>query len=116
MVNLLAHSEPSELADFMNFIGLLVHRLKVRECKVGGGPADTLALFQDAMFQVLDELIAPLTTHISQLLAQPADGTDDALTHGESKKGYLNLLGSIMTSKLQGVFLSGRTYLHRYRL
>lgn len=29
MVNLLAHSEPSELADFMNFIGLLVHRLKV---------------------------------------------------------------------------------------
>lgn len=31
MVNLLAHSEPSELADFMNFIGLLVHRLKVSE-------------------------------------------------------------------------------------
>ena len=68
------------------------------------------------MFQVLDELITPLTTHISQLLAQPANGTDDALTHGESKKGYLNLLGGIMTSKLQGVFLSERTYLHRYRV
>jgi exportin-T len=62
------------------------------------------------MFQVLDELITPLTTHVSQLLAQPASGTDDALTHGESKKGYLNLLSGIMTSKLQGVFLSERTY------
>jgi hypothetical protein len=29
MANLLAHSEPSELADFMNFIGLLLHKLKV---------------------------------------------------------------------------------------
>ena len=94
----------------MNFIGLLVHRLKACECKVGGDHANTLTLFQDAMFQVLDELITPLTTHISQLLAEPANGTDDALTHGESKKGYLNLLGSIMTSKLQGVFLSERTY------
>lgn len=63
------------------------------------------------MFQVLDELITPLTSHVSQLLAQPAGGTDDALTHGESKKGYLNLLGSIMSSKLHGVFLSEREHL-----
>ena len=34
MVNLLAHSEPSELADFMSFIGLLVHRLKVSESEL----------------------------------------------------------------------------------
>ena len=61
------------------------------------------------MVQVLDELITPLTAHVSQLLAQPASGTDDALTHGESKKGYLNLLSSIMAAKLQGVFLSERT-------
>jgi len=64
------------------------------------------------MFQVLDELITPLTAHVSQLLVQPTSGTDDALTHGESKKGYLNLLSSIMTSKLQGVFLSERRYLY----
>lgn len=111
MVNLLAHSEPSELADFMNFIGLLVHRLKVRECGLNEDYDYKFDAFQDAMFQVLDELMTPLTTHVSQLLAQPASGTDDALTHGESKKGYLNLLGSIMASKLQGVFLSERTYL-----
>jgi exportin-T len=29
MTNLLAHFEPSELADFMNFIGLLIHKLQV---------------------------------------------------------------------------------------
>jgi len=64
------------------------------------------------MFQVLDELISPLTAHISQLLAQPTSGTDDALTHGESKKGYLSLLSGIMSSKLQGVFLSERMQLY----
>lgn len=31
MVNLLAHFEPSELVDFMNFIGLLIHKLQVRD-------------------------------------------------------------------------------------
>ena len=29
MSNLLAHFEPSELVDFMNFIGLLIHKLNV---------------------------------------------------------------------------------------
>lgn len=29
MSNLLAHFEPSELVDFMNFIGLLIHKLQV---------------------------------------------------------------------------------------
>jgi len=30
MANLLAQFEPSELVDFMNFIGLLIHKLQVR--------------------------------------------------------------------------------------
>ena len=30
MANLLVHFEPSELVDFMNFIGLLIHKLDVR--------------------------------------------------------------------------------------
>lgn len=29
MANLLVHFEPSELVDFMNFIGLLIHKLQV---------------------------------------------------------------------------------------
>ena len=107
MANLLAHSDPSELVDFMSFIGLLVHRLKVSNSELG--EIILTHAFQDSMFQVLDELITPLTSHVSQLLAQPASGTDDALTHGESKKGYLTLLSTIMSAKLQGVFLSERT-------
>lgn len=30
MGNLLTHFEPTELVDFMNFIGLLIHKLQVR--------------------------------------------------------------------------------------
>lgn len=29
MTSMLTHFEPSELVDFMNFIGLLVHKLQV---------------------------------------------------------------------------------------
>lgn len=37
MANLLAHFEPSELADFMNFIGLLIHKLQVRSAPAAAG-------------------------------------------------------------------------------
>jgi exportin-T len=63
------------------------------------------------MYNVLDELTSPLTSHVSQLLSQPATGTDDAVTHGETKRAFLGLLNSIMASKLQGVFLSDRMFL-----
>lgn len=33
MNHLLAHFEPSELVDFMNFIGLLIHKLQVRPAR-----------------------------------------------------------------------------------
>ena len=38
MTNLLAHFEPAELVDFMNFISLLVHKLQV-------GPVALLSAF-----------------------------------------------------------------------
>ncbi|KAG5638768.1 pre-tRNA nuclear export protein [Sphagnurus paluster] len=90
MANLLAHFEPSELVDFMNFIGLLIHKL------------------QKDMFDVLDQLIGPLSTHIMALLSQPISGTDDERSHIDSKKAYLSLLNNIMTSKLHGIFTSER--------
>ncbi|KAF8149977.1 ARM repeat-containing protein [Crassisporium funariophilum] len=90
MSNLLAHFEPSELVDFMNFIGLLIHKL------------------QKDMFEVLDELIGPLSAHITALLSQPITGTDDQRAHSETKKAYLTLLNNIMASKLQGIFISER--------
>lgn len=61
------------------------------------------------MYNVLEELISPLISHVSQLLSRPASGTDDAVTHGDTKKAFLGLLNSIMTAKLQGVFLSDST-------
>lgn len=60
------------------------------------------------MFGVLDELIEPLSSHILSSLSQPVMGTDDALAHAETKKAYLALLTSVMSSKLQGVFTSNR--------
>ncbi|KAJ4477161.1 armadillo-type protein [Lentinula aciculospora] len=90
MGNLLIHFEPSELVDFMNFIGLLIFRL------------------QDDMFDVLDELVGPLTAHISGTLSQPITGSDEQRMHVEIKKAYIALLTCVMSTKLQGVFISPR--------
>ncbi|KAI9566771.1 armadillo-type protein [Boletus coccyginus] len=90
MANLLVHFEPSELVDFMNFIGLLIHKL------------------QKDMFNVLDELLGPLNTHIAQLLSQPIAGTDDSLAHVDTKRSYLALLTNVISSDLRDVFISGR--------
>jgi len=60
------------------------------------------------MFDVLDQLIGPLNAHITTLFSQPVTGTDDAVTHLDTKKAYLALLNSIMSSKLHGIFISER--------
>ena len=58
------------------------------------------------MFDVLDQLISPLTDRIIQLLLMPVSGTDDSLTHTEAKKGYVTFLNNIMANKLHDIFLS----------
>ena len=90
MANLLAHFEPTELNDFMNFIGLSIHKL------------------QEDMLDVLDQLIGPLSTHVNGVLAQPVTGTDDQIVHADMKRAYLGLLISIISSKLHTVFISDR--------
>jgi exportin-T len=90
MSHLLSHFEPTELVDFMNFIGLLIHKLERN------------------LFTVLDELIGPLNLHISSLLTSPISGSDDLLAHADTKKAYLALLNNIMASKLHEVFVSPR--------
>lgn len=60
------------------------------------------------MLGVLDELLGPLNTHISSILAQPVSGTDDLVTRVDTKRAYLSLLNSIMASKLHSVFTSER--------
>jgi len=68
-----------------------------------------LTLFQKDMFETLDQLIGPLSAHITMQLSQPPTGTDDQRSQLETKKGYLGLLNSIMSAQLQGVFTSERT-------
>ena len=60
------------------------------------------------MLDVLDELIGPLSAHINGILAQPVTGTDDQVTHVDTKKAYLALLNSIVASKLHTVLISER--------
>lgn len=88
MSNLLAHFEPSELVEFLTFIGLFMHRLS------------------KDIFDVVDQLVSPLHVRIMELLAAPVTGTDDKFTHSSTKKAYLTFLSSVMTNALSGVFIS----------
>ena len=62
------------------------------------------------MFDVLDQLIGPLNAHISGLLVQPVSGTDDELARADTKKAYLALLNQVVSSGLQGIFVSEREW------
>ena len=102
---LLAHFEPTELVDFMNLIGLSIHKLQVstlaktkKFLHAGSSQRD--------MFDVLDQLAGPLNMHITALLSQPISGTDDQRAHVETKRAYLGLLNAIMLGRLEGVFTS----------
>lgn len=59
---------------------------------------------------MLDELIAPLYHHIASLLAQPIDGTDAKRENIQTKKAYLDVLVSVMTTRLYVVFVSERKF------
>ncbi|KIY72334.1 ARM repeat-containing protein [Cylindrobasidium torrendii FP15055 ss-10] len=90
MSNLLVHFEPTELVEFINFIVLLIYKL------------------QDEMFAVLDELVGPLSNHIIGILSQPVTDSEVQKEHLETKKAYLGLLNSIISSKASGVLISER--------
>jgi exportin-T len=64
---------------------------------------------QNEIFNVLDELISPLSTHIFELLARPVEGTDDRLQHNDTKKAYLDFVTHIMNDRMHAVFVSERT-------
>ena len=61
---------------------------------------------QKELFSVLDELIGPLSTHITQLPALPVSSTDDSAA--QTKRAYLTLLTNIMSSDLHDIFISDR--------
>lgn len=71
---------------------------------------------QKDMFDVLDQLIGPLSAHITAFLSQPVSGTDDERSQIDTKKAYLALLNSIMTAKLDGIFTSDSKFSVTFRL
>lgn len=87
MESLLAHFAPTELVDFMNFLGLLMHRLS-------GAIADVVA-----------QLISPLHARLTALLAAPVTGTDDRVARSDAARAYLTFLSHVLQNGLSGVFL-----------
>jgi len=87
---MLSSCQPAELVEFIGFLGLVVHKLQLE------------------IYDVLDELVTPLHNHMSNLVAQPIDGTDAKLESVQTKRAYLELLVSVMTGRLFVVFVSPR--------
>lgn len=110
MNNLLVGFDPTELIDFINFLSQLVHRLQV--CSISRSSMSvvftTASYSQEKLFDVLNQLIGPLVAHTNGVLSQAVTGTDDQVTNMDTKRAYLTLLNSIMSSKLQGIFTSER--------
>lgn len=82
--------EPSELADFLSFLSLLMHRLKKNT------------------FETMDMLLLPLLSRIFAVLQNPVTGTDEAVIHQRLQEAYLNFFTALMNSNLEGVFITDR--------
>ena len=68
---------------------------------------------QRDIFDVLDELIGPLTDHIGRIVSQPVQGTDEERDRVETRRALINMFNSTLDSDLQGVFTSSRAYTDR---
>ncbi|TPX58420.1 hypothetical protein PhCBS80983_g03131 [Powellomyces hirtus] len=85
---LLTNSTRRELVDFLPFISHIAHK------------------FKPAIFPIMNELIGPLLERVFASLNQPVEGTDDAMSLSELRKGYLNLLAQIFNSDMEGVLVT----------
>lgn len=107
MASLLTHFDSAELVEFIQFIGLLVHKLEASCYSVLFETMRTNML-QNQIYDVLDQLITPLVTHIVSVLSVPINDPSDRQIHVDTKKAFLLLLNNIMTVKLPSVFTSAR--------
>ncbi|KAJ3023991.1 pre-tRNA nuclear export protein [Thoreauomyces humboldtii] len=85
---LLTNSTRSELIDFFPFIILITHK------------------FKPAITPIMNELIGPLLERVYSSLNQPVEGTDDALSLQELRRGYLNVLAQIFNSDMESILVS----------
>lgn len=62
----------------------------------------------------MNDLFGPLMERIFSSLNQPVDGTDDALSLLELRRGYLNLLAQVFNSDMEGILITeGRSNVGR---
>ncbi|KAJ3174228.1 pre-tRNA nuclear export protein [Geranomyces variabilis] len=85
---LLTNSTRRELVDFLPFISHITHK------------------FKPAVFPIMNELIGPLLERVYASLNLPVEGTDDAMSLQELRKGYLNLLAQIFNSDMEGILVT----------
>ncbi|KAJ3162686.1 pre-tRNA nuclear export protein [Geranomyces michiganensis] len=85
---LLTNSTRRELVDFLPFIIHITHK------------------FKPAVFPIMNDLIGPLLERVFASLNLPVEGTDDALSLQELRKGYLNLLAQIFNSDMEGILVT----------
>ncbi|KAL7425109.1 pre-tRNA nuclear export protein [Cryptotrichosporon argae] len=82
--------DTSELVDFLQFLGLLMHRLKTNA------------------FETMDMLLLPLVGRIFAIFRQPINGTDDQMQHRRLQEAYLAFFTALMNANLEGVFITDR--------
>ncbi|ORX37714.1 tRNA binding protein [Kockovaella imperatae] len=90
VIRVVGEYEPSELSDFLQFLSLLMHRLKSNA------------------FSTMDMLLLPLLSRIFSVLQSPITGTDDHLTHNRLKTACLAFFSGIMNANLDGIFITER--------
>jgi exportin-T len=97
--------ESSELIDFMTFLALLMHRLKVSR-HLDAGRAQLTR--QKNTFETMDMLLLPLLSRIFAVLQTPAAGTDEALVRRKLQEGFLAFFTALLNANLEGVFITER--------
>ncbi|KZO89899.1 ARM repeat-containing protein [Calocera viscosa TUFC12733] len=88
LITILSHIENGEISDFLGFMGLVAHKLK------------------EDVRGTVEELSTPLLTHISNVINQPEEGTDDIIIHNEIKRAYLSYINALMGSLLFTILAS----------
>ncbi|KAK9370508.1 armadillo-type protein [Lipomyces kononenkoae] len=90
---LLSESRPSELIDFMSFLGQLIHNFKG----------------ESGILEMLDQLLTPLLSRVFYSLSIAANGsTDEEIQQSDIKKAYLNFMMGLLNNGMEAVLTSDR--------
>ncbi len=87
-----ASDSAKELVEFMNFLGLVIHK------------------FKRSIYDTVNEMFIPLMEKTFFILNQAPSGTDEAQGSIELRKAYLTFMSCLFNSDLDGVLISDGTF------